>query len=135
VILDTEYLGNLVEQNPAARQLSRDIRSERRPGRVPSVVYWELFYGLGRLVDNESKQQRLRTAYEKLMRSRAVLDLDESVARRAGTLRGRHEASDSRRTLDGADSVVAAHGLILNEPVVSNDSDFQAVDGLDVVTY
>lgn len=102
---------------------------------MPSAVYWELFYGLGKLVDDESKSQRLRTAYEKLVRSRAVLDLDESVARRAGTLRGTHEASDSRRTLDGADSVVAAHALILHEPVVSNDADFADVEGLDVVTY
>ena len=69
------------------------------------------------------------------MRSRAAFDLDESVARRAGTLRGRHEASDSRRPLDGADSVVAAHGVIPNESVVSTDSDVGEVDGLDVVTH
>ena len=93
MILDTEYLGRLVEQNSAARQVSREFRSEGHPQRIPSSVYWELFYGLGKLVRDESKHQRLRTAYEKLMRSRAVLDLTDSGARRAGTLRGKHEAS------------------------------------------
>lgn len=43
--------------------------------------------------------------------------------------------SDRLAALDGADSVVAAHGLLLDEPVVSNDQDFQDVDGLEVVTY
>lgn len=43
--------------------------------------------------------------------------------------------SDRLSDLDGADSIVAAHGLLLDEPVVSNDEDFQDVDGLDVVTY
>jgi predicted nucleic acid-binding protein len=133
VILDTEFLGNIVEQQPDALAKSRDINQMAVPQHVPSAVYWELFYGLAKIAD-ESKHRRLRTAYEKLMRSRSVLDVDESVARRAGTLRGSHERSN-RTNLDGADSIVAAHGLILSEPVVSNDRDFRDVEGLTVITY
>jgi len=134
VILDTEFLGNLIAQKDDARQKSREIERQGVPEHVPSAVYWELFYGLGKLVENESKHHRLRTAYENLIRSKPVIELDEAVARRSGTLRGAHELSN-RRNLDGADSIVAAHGLISNEPVVSNDGDFQDVDGLDVETY
>jgi predicted nucleic acid-binding protein len=43
--------------------------------------------------------------------------------------------SDRLSDLDGADSIVAAHGLLLDEPILSNDGDFQDVEGLDVVTY
>jgi predicted nucleic acid-binding protein len=57
------------------------------------------------------------------------------VARRAGELNGEHMKSDRLAELDGADSIVAAHGLLLDEPVVSNDDDFQDVEGLEVVTY
>ena len=133
MILDTEFLGNVVEQKPAALEQAQEIDRSDVPQRIPSAVYWELFYGLGKISDEE-KQGRLRTAYEKLMRSRVVLDFDEPVARRAGTLRASYELSN-RNNLDGADSIVAAHGLMLNEPVVSNDGDFQDVDGLDVITY
>lgn len=37
--------------------------------------------------------------------------------------------------LTHARSLVAVHGLLREEPVVSNDADFQDVEGLTVVTY
>lgn len=43
--------------------------------------------------------------------------------------------SDTLTELDGADSVVAAHGLLHEEPVISNDTDFRDIEGLAVVTY
>ena len=135
MILDTVYLGDLVEQDPGALTKSDEIDENVSPQRIPSAVMWELFYGLGMLVDDESKRRRLRGAYESLVQSRVVADLDQSTARRAGTLKGNHEFSDELRNLDGADSIVAAHGLALDEPVVTNDRDFLDVDGLDVVTY
>lgn len=53
------------------------------------------------------------------------------MARRAGTLRGKHGASDRLSNLDGADSAVA-DGLLRKEPMGSNDSDFQDLDVLTV---
>ncbi|WP_336023118.1 PIN domain-containing protein [Halobellus salinisoli] len=111
MILDTQYLGQLAVQDPDARELAEEIESTGSPRRIPSAVVAELFYGLGKMTD------------------------DETVARRSGTLRGKHAASDELKNLDGADSVVAAHGLLLDEPVVSNDTDFLDVEGLEVVTY
>lgn len=69
------------------------------------------------------------------MASRTTLNLTPDVARRAGELNGEHLRSDHRAALDGADSIVAAHGLFRTEPVVTNDADFQDVDGLAVETY
>ena len=134
MILDTQYLGQLAVQDPDARELAEEIESTGSPRRIPSAVVAELFYGLGKMTDDE-KAARIRRTYETLFRSATVPVQDEKVARRSGTLRGKHAASDGLKNLDGADSVVAAHGLLLDEPVVSNDTDFQGVEGLEVVTY
>lgn len=133
MILDTEFLGSLVEQKPAAKQKAAELDASGVPTRVPAMVTWEVYYG----ISNAPADHRdvLEAGYEKLFQSFPVVELDDSLARKAGRLRGEHARSDSLATLDGADSSVAATALSLDEPVVSNDADFQDVDGLDVETY
>ncbi|MFB6221107.1 MAG: PIN domain-containing protein [Halolamina sp.] len=133
MILDTQYLGSLAKQDPDARALAEEIDASETPTRIPSSVVWEIFYGPGKLTDGHAT--RIRRNYESLFEASTIIELDEKSARRAGTLRGKHEASNRLKSLDGADSAVAAHGLILAEPVVSNDADLQDVEGLEVVTY
>jgi len=133
VILDTEFLGSLVEQTPAAKRKAGELDATGSPLRVPAMVTWELYYGVSNAP--EPKRHTLRDGYEKLLQSLPVVEMNANLARQAGTLRGRHARSDSRAALDGADSMVAATGLSLNEPVVSNDDDFEAVDELTVETY
>ena len=134
MIVDTNYLGALLERNPAALEVSRRADESAEPIRLPTAVTWELFYGLGKIEDADYATT-LRRKYSAIIEGTVSAGLDAQIARRAGTLRGKHGASDRLKGLDGADSVVAAHGLILNEPVVSNDGDFQDVEGLDVITY
>jgi predicted nucleic acid-binding protein len=134
VILDTNYVGALVERDSGALALSQEVDGSVEPVRLPTAVIWELFYGLGK-IDDADYSTSLRRKYSAVVNGMITVDVDDYVARRAGTLRGKHRASASLSDLDGADSVVAAHGMALNEPVVSNDSDFQDVDGLDIVTY
>lgn len=134
MILDTNYLGALVERDSAALAISRNADASAEPIRLPTAVVWELFYGLGKVGDADYSTA-LRRKYSAIIEGTVSISVDDHVARRAGTLRGKHTASDRRSDLDGADSIVAAHGLILDEPVVSNDSDFRGVDGLDVITY
>jgi predicted nucleic acid-binding protein len=134
VIVDTNYLGDLLERDPEALEVSRRADESAEPIRLPTAVTWELFYGLGKIED-VNYSTTLRRKYSAIIEGTVSAELDDHIARRAGTLRGKHKASDRLKDLDGADSIVAAHGLILNEPVVSNDSDFQNVEGLDVITY
>lgn len=134
MILDTQYLGALVDRNEDARAKAAELEEKEIPIRIPTAVVWEAYTGIGNAADAETAEQ-LRTLYERLIASRPTLDLTPQVARRAGELNGNHIKSDLTAQLDGADSVVAAHGLLLNEPVISNDSDFQGVEGLEVVTY
>ena len=133
MILDTEFLGSLVEQTPAAREKAGELDAREAPVRVPAMVVWELYYGVANAP--EGARETLRVGYEKLFQSYPVVEMDDSLARRAGQIRGRHARSDSLATLDGADSAVAATALSCDEPVVSNDRDFRGVDGLTVETY
>jgi predicted nucleic acid-binding protein len=134
VIVDTQYLGTLADQNDAARRKAEEFRESSVPVRVPTAVVWEAYTGIDN-VASEADAEKLRGLYERLLAARPPLDLTPEVAKRAGELNGTHTNSDTLTTLDGADSVVAAHGLLLDEPVVSNDGDFQDVTGLDIVTY
>jgi len=134
VIVDTNYVGALVERDPSALALAREADGSVEPVRLPTAVIWELFYGLGKLEDTEYSS-KLRRKYSSITNGMVTAEMDGFVGRRAGELRGKHKASNSLSDLDGADSIVAAHGMVLNEPVATNDSDFQDVEGLDVVTY
>lgn len=134
MILDTQYLGALADGDAAAREKAKELDQPAVATRVPTAVVWELYTGIGN-APLEEKGAQLRSLYGRLLASRSTLDLTPEVARRAGELNGEHTKSDTVKELDGADSVVAAHGLLLDEPVVSTDADFQDVDGLDVVTY
>jgi len=66
---------------------------------------------------------------------RPTVPLDENIARRAGVIEGHHVESDTDPELGVIDSIVAATGLVFNEPVVTDDTDFQTVDGLQVELY
>ncbi len=134
MILDSNYLGALVDNKPSALELAEEFVQQGVPTRVPTAVVWESYSGVasagpGGVVDE------LRGLYGRLLESRSTTVLTNDVARRAGTLNGRHMSSDELPELDGVDSIVAAHGLMLDEPVVSNDRAFQGVDGLDVILY
>ncbi|RNJ25938.1 PIN domain-containing protein [Halosegnis longus] len=134
MIVDTQYLGALADQDAAAREKAGELSGAAVPIRVPTAVVWEAYTGLGNIAA-ESDATALRSLYERLLQSHSSLEMTPDIAKRAGELNGTHMNSDTRSQLDGADSVVAAHGLSLGEPVISNDSDFQDVEGLDVVTY
>lgn len=133
MILDTQFLGNLVEQKSHARQKAAELDECDVALRVPSAVVWEIYYEIGN--SRDSKRITLQRGYKRLFRALPVVDLDDGLARRAGALRGKHARADRLANLDGADSVVAATSLSLGEAVISNDRDFEDVAGLELKTY
>jgi len=133
VILDTEFLGSLVEQRANARAKAGELEGRDVPLRVPSTVVWEFFYGVSKAP--KPKRRTLRRGYEKLFQAFPVVEFDDTLARRAGEIRGGHARSDLAADLDGADSTVAAVALSQDEPVVSNDGDFRGIEGLTVEAY
>lgn len=131
MILDTEFLISLRAEESAALELAAELEATGVPTRIPTVVIEELYVGVGAGNDAHKNAR----AYEALVANKPVVELDENISRRAGFLEGEHLASDSKPTLGPGDAVVAATGLVYNEPVVTNDSDFERVDGLSVELY
>ena len=131
MILDTEFLISLRAGEPGALELAAELEADSVPTRIPTIVVQELYVGVGA---GEDATENVR-AYEALVANKPVVDLDENIARRAGVLEGTHLTSDAKPTLGPGDATVAATGLVWNEPVVTNDRDFEHVDGLTVEQY
>lgn len=140
VILDTQFLISLKEEagrddtddRPTpALDLAAEFEARGEPTRVPTIVVFELYISV-RMGSDTILNQR---AYETLLANKPIIDLDDQLARTAGVLFGEHTVSDEKSTLDLADAIVAAAGLRMNEPVVTNDADFRSVDGLRVELY
>lgn len=131
MILDTEFLISLRAEESSALELAAELEADSVPARIPTVVVQELYVGVG-AGDDATENVR---AYEALVANTPVVDLDENIARRAGVLEGHHLTSDTKPTLGPGDAIVAATSLVLNEPVVTNDNDFEHVEGLAVERY
>lgn len=131
MILDTSYLVALRADDEDALAVAREIETGNLPSRVPTIVVWELFFGIG----GGSDVVENRRDYETLLANKPTVDLTDSIARRAGVLMGQHRQHDAKADLDPGDSIVAATGLALNEPVVGRDDDFGDVEGLRVEAF
>lgn len=131
MILDTEFLISLQAEETAAVELAAELEADGVPLRIPTIVIQELYVGVGAGADaNENVR-----SYEALTANKPTVPMDENIARRAGGIKGEHLTSDTKPTLGPGDSIVAATGLVHNEPVVTNDSDFESVEGLVVELY
>jgi predicted nucleic acid-binding protein len=131
MILDTNFLGALDAGDAGARALATELESDGLPARIPTPVVFEVFYG----IEGADEPDELLPRYEALFASKPRVELTDRAARRGGRLYARHEASDEKRRLDLVDAMVAALGLDLDEPVVTNDRAFGDVDGLEIRTY
>jgi len=131
VILDTSFLIALRERDEEALELAREMETANLPTRIPTIVIWEMYVGIGGGADLIENQRD----YEALVANKPTVALDASIARRAGFLMGAHRQSETKKSLDAGDSIVAATGLVTNEPVVGRDGDFDDVEGLQIETY
>ena len=131
MILDTDFFISLQTEDEGALSLATDLEAAGVPTRVPTIVVEELYVGVGAGASTTENARK----YEALVANKPIVPLDGRIARRAGTLEGEHLASDSKPELGPADAVVAATGLVYEEAVVTNDGDFEDVDGLAVETY
>ena len=131
MILDTAFLISVKAEEESALQLASELETIGVPTHIPMVVLQQLYVSVGAGTDSHGNARH----YEALVATKPIVPLDENIARWAGTLEGQHAVSDEKPDLDPVDAVVAATGLVYNEPVVSNDRDFRFVEGLDVESY
>lgn len=132
MICETSYFIALDQDDPDANRLARDNEDAGIPQRIPTIVVLQLYVSVG-FGDEPHENAR---KYEALIANLPVVPLDQNIARRAGVLLGTHRGSAEKPDLGPGDAVIAATGLVYNEPVITSDTDdFGRVEGLDVVTW
>ncbi len=82
MILDTVLPGDLADQVPSAMSLARHLDERHVPTRVPTVVVWDVFTGIGNAYSDRA--EGLRAVYERLLASRSTLvpQSEDGAARR-----------------------------------------------------
>ncbi|WP_248517880.1 PIN domain-containing protein [Salinarchaeum laminariae] len=132
MILDTSFLIALDEGDDDAIALAREQEAAGIPQRLPATTLTELYVSVGA----GKRPNRNARKYEELIGNLPIVDVDANIARRAGTEFRVHLEHDEKPDIGFRDATIAATGLVYNEPVVTADTDdFEAVDGLQVVTW
>ena len=84
LILDTSFLIDIQNSVDAATEKAREIESKGRPRRVPHVVLYELYIGVGKGVQSDENRERI----ESVVSSLPLEPTTSSIARRAGKIEG-----------------------------------------------
>lgn len=114
-----------------AREAGRPMRTELLPDllAISVITIGELRAGVLAANDLDTRDRRLATLTEAM--ALEPLPIDEAVA--AAWARLRAALAQSKLRLDINDSWIAATALALGVPVVTQDADFDAVPGLEVI--
>lgn len=130
MILDTTFLIDVMRTDPEAVSRARRLEIEQISQRVPGIVVFGLFVGVGHTDRTEEEIDRI----EALLDARPILDVDERTLRKAGRIKGQLMAAGD--DVGAADVLVGATGAVRDEPVLTrNVADFERIPDLDVRTY
>lgn len=130
MILDTSFLIDLMSSEEGAIQRAHRLEIDHVPQRVPTMVVYELFVGVGHTNRTDSEIDRI----EGVIESRSVVEVDERTMRKAGRIRGRLQSEG--RPVGTGDVIIGATGVVRDEPVLTrNEEDFQRIPDLQIRTY
>ncbi len=130
MILDTSFLIDVQNGVETATEKAREIEEEGRPRRVPHVVLYELYIGVGKGVQTDENRKRI----EGVLSSLPLEPTTPSIARRAGKIEGNLQRKGD--AVGAVDALVAATALEYDEAVVTADfDDFDRIIGLEVEPY
>ena len=133
MILDSSFLIDVQRGSRRAIDLAMSIESEDQPTRVPFVVIYELFMGVGKGTETEKNRRLVQRVLDRF----SSVPATEPIVKRAGYLDGVVQRKFGGK-IGTADAIVAATALEYDEPVVTdNVRDFQRVPSaeLRVETY
>ena len=129
MILDSSFLIDIQNGIPAAVDTIDEIESAGRPLRVPHVVVYELYIGVGKGTQSAQNRARIDAVLGSLTLEPTTLE----IVRRAGELEGSLQQHD--QAVGAVDAIVAATARRDDEPVVTADDHFARIDGVEVVSY
>ena len=133
MILDTSFLIDVQRGFGPAVDRATTMESANRPRRIPLVVVYELFLGVGKGTKTEANRRRIQRLLERF----SLVSPTESIAKRAGFLDGTLRRERGSK-IGPPDAIVAATALEYDEPVLTGDlTDFEKVPSaeLRVETY
>lgn len=131
MILDTTVLLDLTREDEAALEKVRALQAERVPERVSVMSLYELYWGIG-YVD---RPQSERDSVDAILSTKEVYPVTSAIARKAGRLAGAF-ARQGTPLDDPGDELIAATGLVHDEPVLTRNIDhFDRFQNLEVDTY
>lgn len=130
VILDSSFLVDVQNGVESALEQARTIEASGSPRRVPHVVLYDLYVGVGK----GPRDERNRARIEEVVQSLVLEPTTTSIVRRAGELEGSLQREDGG--VGAVDAIVGATARSYGEPVVTDDvQHFERMDGVEVQTY
>lgn len=130
MILDTDFIIDLLRAKPAATALMRELEGGSEPIRIPTVVAFELWEGVGRSRWPAAEERKVADA----LAAHHSLPFGSAHARSAGAISA--ALSDRGDPIPDADLLIAGTALEEGETLVTrNKRDFERVPGLRLRTY
>lgn len=123
-IVDTCYLIDLMKGDPDAGEITK----LHKPLRTTSVSSAEFLYGA-----KKSGKKNVYDVSEKFLRFFPVLPFDAESAVIYAEIA--HALSGSGRHISTFDELIAAIAIRHDEPLVTRDQHFAAVEGLELISY
>lgn len=130
MIVDTNVLIRLMQDNEAAVRKIDDLESQHVPLRISSVSLFELHHSIER-VDNPLERRR---RIEAVLESKPTYPANSTAMKKAGRIDGR--LTSEGRAIGMGDTIIAATALVQEEPVLTeNVKHFERIDDLEVESY
>ena len=129
MILDSSFLIDIQNGVPAAVDTIDEIESAGRPLRVPHVVVYELYIGVGKGAQSAQNRARIDAVIGSLTLEPTTME----IVQRAGELEGALQQRD--QAVGAVDAIIAATARRYDEPVITADDHFTRIDDVVVVSY
>lgn len=130
VILDTDFLIDLMRGHEGATRLLEDLLDGPDPVGISAITVMQLYHGVGRVAVPAAEAAKI----EKALKGIAAYDVTRDVAAEAGRIDG--ELAARGEAMDPADVIIGTTALRRNEPVATrNGRHFSRIAGLRVLAY
>lgn len=131
MILDTSFVEDVGRGDDAALARARELDADGVPERLSAMTLYELYWGVGYVDTPDAEVDRLDAVLE----TKEVYEVMPAIARKAGRIAGRL-TKDGQALNDPGDEIIAATGVVHDEPVLTTNVDhFDRIPGLRVETY
>ncbi|UPW01583.1 PIN domain-containing protein [Halorussus gelatinilyticus] len=133
MIVDTSFVLDVIDGLDAAIEKERELEATGVPLVIPAMTLVELYIGVGKVANSKRERRQV----EAVLDTYPLVEMTPSISRRAGRLLGeRTNSGDGDGPGIGkGDAAIAATALERDEPVLTGDSHFQTIDGVEVETY